>query len=195
MSTLSTPNLGLIKPDKTEPIPNWPGQYEQNADTLDKVFRFGNPIDFTPEFKASTSDPTLGTGGYIQGKLIRLWPWLCIVKMRMYAGTAGFAGGSGSWHFTIPEDVMARMATGLPSGWPSSTSGNSCFGSALLFDNSSAQTTQTGRVQATTSGGQLRFFIVTEASASATTVTATSPFTWTNEDKVSLQAYYVLGGT
>ena len=195
MGTTSTPNLGLIKPDQAEDMTNWPSQFDQNADTLDKIFRFGNPIDFTPEFRGSVSDPSLGTGGYVQGKLIRLWPWVCIIKIRMFAGTSGFNAGSGGWRFFIPEDIMARMASGLPSGWPSGTTGNSCFGSAMLHDTSNASNSQTARVAASTLSSQLFFYLATEGTAAGTSVTDAVPFAWASNDKLSLQAMYVLGGT
>lgn len=38
MGTTQTPNLGLIKPDGTEPASNWPTQHGANADTLDGQF-------------------------------------------------------------------------------------------------------------------------------------------------------------
>lgn len=192
MGTTATPHVGLIKPDSDELMPNWVTQYEANLDKLDETYRIpAVPESFTPEFTADTTNPTLGTGGYIEGRLWRIWPWLALVKVRMYAGTAGFAGGSGTWRIKIPDSLLAAPDPDQPV--PITGNKFPC-GYGYLHDFTTSNLAQTCTVGMDLISSSYRFMLGTEHAAATSSVQGTVPFTWTNEDKFTFMAVLPIGG-
>jgi len=109
MGTTVTTNLALIKPDSNESIkanmptfPGWAVQNGLNCDKLDSLFRHTSTHTWTPTWTADTTNPTLGAGGFTDGKYIRLYPRLVIGYFRLFTGVAGFAAGSGLYGFSLP---------------------------------------------------------------------------------------------
>lgn len=175
MGTTVTPNLSLIRPDANEPIPNWPGQNGSNMDTLDALFRHDSSGTWIPAFTADTTNPTLGTGGFTEGKFLRLWPKMLIGHLRVFMGTAGFAGGSGNYHFSIPFNHAGDlnvMNLEYPIGKAIVTSAASVANSAVLqvlYD------VNTATMIMRSSGGN--------------NLNPTNPVTFTNNDRIS--AYFM----
>lgn len=111
MGITTTTHLGLIKPDLNEKIKEdlptftgWATQNGQNMDKIDALFR-AQSITWTPTWSASTSNPTLGTGGFVEGKLLRVFPRLALGLFRIFTGGAGFAGGSGFYRLSMPVTI------------------------------------------------------------------------------------------
>lgn len=130
MGTTVTTNLALIKPDINERIqeslPTWVGWAAQNGSNCDKIdglFR-ASTHSWTPTWTAS-SNPTLGTGGFIEGKYLRLFPRLVIGFFRIFAGTTGFSAGSGSYSISVP--AAAPIASELDSFNSELTIGKATF--------------------------------------------------------------------
>lgn len=126
MGTTVTTNLGLIKPDIDESIkenlptfPGWAAQNASNCDKIDSLFR-ASTSTYTLNWTASTSNPTLGSGGFTEGKYIRLFPRMTFVFFRIFMGGAGFATGSGHYRINLPfavdPAVAAFTAEGLTIG-------------------------------------------------------------------------------
>lgn len=125
MGTTVTANLSLIKPDGDESIQanlptfdGWAVQQAANMDILDALFR-KQTFTFTPTWTASTSPPTLGTGGFVEGKYIRLQPRLVLAWYRIFTGTAGFLRGSGSYSLTLPvaaDPTFTGWSDNIPVG-------------------------------------------------------------------------------
>lgn len=108
IGTTVTPNISLIKPDLAESIKadlptfqGWAVQNGSNCDTLDSLFRANNNT-YTLNWTGAGGNPTLGTGGFTEGKWLRLWPRVCITYFRVSAGAAGFAAGAGVYRFNLP---------------------------------------------------------------------------------------------
>lgn len=117
MGTTVSTNLGLIKPDADESIranmptfPGWAVQNGANQDIIDNLFR-GNTGTYTPTWTASTTSPTLGTGGFVEGKWIRVFPRMVFVYFRIFTGTTGFTIGSGTYRISLPFAMDASLLT------------------------------------------------------------------------------------
>jgi hypothetical protein len=138
MGTTVTSNLGLIKPDGNESIKanmptfsGWASQNGNNMDKIDSLFRSDAATTYTVNWTTSTTSPTLGAGGFTEGKYIRLTPRMVIVFFRLYNGGAGFATGSGQYRINAPLQVdpaFAVFSELLP------------MGKAVFYDISAAST-------------------------------------------------------
>lgn len=110
MGTTVTTNLGLIKPDVNEsikatgPFVGWSAQNAANMDMIDSLFRFNNTT-YALTWGATTTPPTLGTGGFAEGKFVRLHPRMVVVFFRLFCGTAGFVAGSGTYSLNLPVAI------------------------------------------------------------------------------------------
>jgi hypothetical protein len=140
MGITVTTNLGLIKPDTSESIrealptfTGWAAQNTVNADKLDTLFRAAT-ASYTPVWGGTTSPPTLGAGGFTEGKYIRIFPRMVAVFFRLFLGGAGAAVGSGSYTIDLPVAIDPAFAT------PSVFSVNIPVGKAIYQDNSAVLT-------------------------------------------------------
>ena len=125
MGTTVTPNLGLIKPDQDESIKQalptfagWAAQNGANMDVIDGLFR-ASTSTWTPTWGGTTTNPTLGTSGFVEGKFLRLWPRMVIAHFRIFTGTASFTAGAGTYTLTLPVAVPPEFAlfdTEVPIG-------------------------------------------------------------------------------
>ncbi|MFY3741628.1 MAG: hypothetical protein HMLIMOIP_002086 [Candidatus Nitrosomirales archaeon] len=127
MGTTVSTNLGLIKPDIDESIKEalptfagWPAQNSINMDKIDALFRASTGI-YTVNLTADIANPTLGAGGFTEGKWVRLYPRMVIVFFRIYAGVAGFAAGNGDYRINLPFAVdpvldASDSGRGIPIG-------------------------------------------------------------------------------
>jgi hypothetical protein len=149
MGTTVTGNLALIKPDDDESIKanlptfdGWAAQNAANCNAIDPLFRMSTGT-FTLNWTGSGSNPTLGSGGFTEGKYIRLWPRMVFVYFRINMGAAGFATGSGSYRLSFPFSLdPALIAFGPESGG---------FGKAIYKDASAVNTSANFTVDYVTS--------------------------------------------
>jgi hypothetical protein len=118
MGTTVTPNLGLIKPDDGENIaPNlptylgWPTHNVTNCDKIDALFRKDSST-YTLNLTGSSSNPTLGATGLLEGKYARVFPRMVFVWFRIYLGSTGFLAGSGTYRINGPSTFDAILAAG-----------------------------------------------------------------------------------
>lgn len=136
MGITVTSNLALIKPDTSESIQQnlptfngWAAQNGANMDVVDGLFR-GSTHTYSPIW-ASSGSPTLGAGGFVEGKYVRLQPRMVFAYVRIFAGGAGFNPGSGVYFVSLPVAAAVELNTftqELPIG-------RACF-----FDASAAAT-------------------------------------------------------
>lgn len=129
MGTTTTTNLGMIKPDINEMIqeelPTFQGWATQNAincNLVDSLFR-ASTATVTPTFQAVGGGFTLGAGGFVQVKNVRLTPRMAVTYFIVECGAAGFAAGTGQYQFinmnpTIDPIFAAQFAAngGIPFG-------------------------------------------------------------------------------
>src|SRR3990170_4862960 len=176
MGTTTTPNLGLIKPDRDESIKpigafaGWAAQNALNMDALDAVFR--NQSDtWTPTWTAYSSNPTIGSGGSISGKYLRIWPKFVVAWILLNVGTTGFIAGSGTYRFSLPFAMT-----------PALTLANEIsIGKAILRDATSALVSEAPAVCYDVANNNL-FLRTEQGSASWSN---TTPFTLAQSDRVS----------
>lgn len=123
MGTTVSTNLGLIKPDQDEsikaivspPSVGWAAQNVINMNKIDALFRSSN-TSYTVNLTATSVNPTLGTGGFTEGKTVRLWPRMVIMFFRIYMGTVtGFAAGTGSYRINLPFTMDNTMLAADPT--------------------------------------------------------------------------------
>lgn len=140
MGITVTPNLGLIKPDIAELIQDglptfagWPDQNADNMDAIDALFR-NDTSSFAPGFSAGGMAVTLGSTGFQEGKLVRLFGRLCVGYLRISMGTTGFAPGAGTYRINAPSPAphFATEFTTLFESVP--------IGKAILLDNDNVAT-------------------------------------------------------
>lgn len=138
MGTTVTTNLGLIKPDTAESIKanlptfaGWAAQESSNMDAIDGLFHddFGT---YTLNWTASSVNPTLGAGGFTEGKWIRVFPRMAFVFFRIFTGGAGFATGTGTYRVNLPFNIDAALI-GFDTDSPP-------LGKAVFFDASAVLT-------------------------------------------------------
>jgi hypothetical protein len=117
MGTTVTPNLSLIKPDIDEKIEEdlptfagWATQNAANCDAIDALFRFTNTT-YAAAWTASSVNPTLGSGGSVTGKYMRLMPSIVVGHVLIDMGGAGFAAGTGNYRISLPVAINPTIAT------------------------------------------------------------------------------------
>ncbi len=145
MGTTATTNLALIKPDTAEEIRQnlptfvgWAAQNASNCDKLDGLFR-ADTFTYTPNWIGSTTNPVLGTGGYVEGKYVRLFPRLVYGFVRIFAGGAGFSAGTGSiYSVSLPPVAMDASLTGFNSEM--SVGRGAYFDVSSIADNTAMET-------------------------------------------------------
>lgn len=178
MGTTVTTNLGLIKPDTAESIkenlptfPGWAAQNTINMDKIDALFR-ASTASYTLNWTADTLNPTLGAGGFAEGKFVRLYPRWVVGFFRLFAGGAGFAAGTGVYKFNLPTGVAAEFATTVDDAIP--------IGKCALLDADAALTSSNMLIVYTPPTN--RFFMRPSAGGN---FAPTVPITLAQNDRVS----------
>lgn len=111
MATELTENMKLIKPLLNEPMSNWPSQNENNVKTLDATLNVNYGV-FSPQWRASSANPTIGDG-HIEGRRLFIGDRLVYFWVVILVGnTTTF--GSGTYSLTLP--VEADMPIGSSFG-------------------------------------------------------------------------------
>lgn len=129
------------------------------------AYNLNNLGTFTPTLTASTSNPTLGTGGTATGSY-HIIGHRVFVEFNITFGT-GMTGGSGTYFIAQPFDADSSIYA--PS-WG--------FGTAYLVDAGTAANRQSALIEyITASTVRLR-------PHGAALVTDTVPFTWTDTDNL-----------
>lgn len=138
MGTTLTTNLGLIMPDTDEKVmedlptyDGWASQNEDNMDNIDRLFRFTNTT-YVPVLTPLGGSFTLGAGGFLTGKYMRIGPSLVYGHILAYMGGAGFSAGTGDYRISLPPLAIASPFTVLQDSTP--------IGKGILYDDSSATT-------------------------------------------------------
>jgi hypothetical protein len=185
MGIVVTSNISLIKPDKNESIKanmptfaGWAAQNAANMDTVDSLFR-SSTATYSPAWTGSTTNPTLGTSGFVEGKYVRLWPRMVTVYIRIFAGTAGFAGGSGTYNLSLPFAPDPQFLTAFDS---------IAVGKAILL--SAAATLNCNNMVVLLTNAGLIYCRFGGNTGVTTTWTPTGPVTLTNNDRVSMTFTY-----
>lgn len=181
MGTTVTTNLSLIKPDTDEsikatgPFVGWAAQNAANMDTIDTLFR-ASVHTWAPNWTAESGGFTLGSGGFVEGKYLRLWPKMVIAHFRLFVGGAGFAPGTGKYRMSLPF-FTANELNGLNFEFP--------IGKAAILDFDTVANCSILLVNYDITLG-----LATFRSPGGNYFQPTNPFTLAQNDRVS--GYFVL---
>jgi hypothetical protein len=152
MGTTVTPNINLIKPDTSESIqanlptfPGWAVQNGLNCDVVDGLYRKSTHV-YTPVWTADVTNPTLGAGGVVEGKLFRIFPRMSFVFFRIIMGGAGFNPGSGFYQISMPVNVATEFFN---------INDSTAVGKAYLHDSSTIATCNAFVTMFTVGGNKL----------------------------------------
>lgn len=130
---------------------------------------------FTPSLTATTTNPTLGTGGSVQSEWTIFNGKYCIYRGTWLFGTASVNAGSGQYLISLPFTAGASGSTGV-----------SAVGSFLARDTSVPQLY--GGVCYIAANANTMSFV----SSASGLITSTSPFTWAASDYLSWDITYLI---
>lgn len=183
MGTETTANLSLIKPDLSEPIPNFDTQNGFNMDTIDDYFAF-TASSYVPVWTANgASNPSLGSGGQIFGKYLAVWPNVVIFWVRIFTGTTGFSAGDGTYSVTLPP--FAAHALMVSS---TGTGAAHILGKAILHDSTGVADSQTASVALNST---TTFMLTTEAGSGSSQWQHDDPFALSQSDRMACYGIYI----
>lgn len=134
-------------------------------------------VAFTPALTATTTAPTLGTGGGTSGHYWREGSTVRVAE-RVVWGTAGVNAGSGDYRFSLPVAASGSLtaSSGLGDGHP--------IGTATLRNNTTPGNSTGGIVQLVTSTTAL---ILVPAGGA---VGAAVPWAWGANFRINLMLSY-----
>lgn len=184
MGFTTTANLGLIKPDVDELGPEWSGpddQFDTNKDTLTTHFQHPqNTVpSYSPNLTALTTNPTLGTGGVIEGWYYNIGHRLVFTWGYFQFGTSGTDAGSGRYEITLPFNVQSLHNT--------ATNGEGqCIGTGYAINVGAAGESRGMSLQLVAAN---RFCFFTPH-GSLRVISSSSPWSWGAEDRVNWQAIF-----
>jgi hypothetical protein len=140
-------------------------------DKVDALFRASTNSP-TLTWGADSSNPVLGTGGFKELKVLRLFPGMVICHFRIFTGTASFTAGSGDYFIAAPTGVATEYGTFFESV---------PVGKAILYDNDNVLTSSvlTVNYQVTANAFRLRH------PAGGSNWSPTVPITLAVNDRVS----------
>lgn len=176
--------LPLVTPTGSSFIKDWPNQNEVTCDLLDA---FTGPSltthplqSYTPQLLATTTNPTLGTGGFIRGFYYKIFNQI-FTWGEFRFGTASINAGTGIWSITLP------FAANTLIGANDTPARGQLLGSGLVWDDSSGSTRQPVITQLRTST-EMEFGTIMGTGNDL--VTATTPITWAINDGMFWNARY-----
>lgn len=108
MGITTTQQLDLIKPDRLEPIGNWPFQNLINCMLLDNKVKVTSHT-YTPVLTATVTNPTIAPGGSLIGKYLRFSNnWILTYGQYQFDPAGGNSRGDGEYLMSLP--VLADSA-------------------------------------------------------------------------------------
>lgn len=143
------------------------------------------PTLYTPELRATTTDPVLGTGSVQDGWFYRTG-LLVVGGAIIRFGSSGATFGSGNWQITLPplEDPEQSFQT-VGAGTGTVT----CAAWGNTRDNSSLGTSPGLIGQLNLDGADS---VIDLFAAGGGRITATTPFTWAINDGLTINFMYIV---
>jgi hypothetical protein len=127
--------LPLISPASNTFLKDWPAYNEFNCQEVDD---YAGPCltthglqPYNPQLTAVTSNPVLGTGGFIRGFYYKIFDQ-CWVWGEFRFGSAGASGGTGAWMISLPFTVTNLL------GFSTNIGEAPVVGNGYIWDDSSA---------------------------------------------------------
>ena len=149
----------------------WNTNVRDNLNALGNIF--GAATTYTPSLTASTTNPTLGSGGsFLQdGSYYRLG-FLVYGHALLRFGTSGASAGSGTYRISLPQ--TSTMTSGQP------------IGQAWMQDENTGARQVAIVVAANASYVELQI----NAASGYTGVTNAAPWTWAASDFINVSYFY-----
>jgi len=178
--------LDLSSPVGADFLEDFPSMNALNCDSIDAAAGpclTSHPLQtYNPVLKADTTDPVLGTNGYIRGFYYSIWDQIYTWGEFRF-GTAAINVGNGLYYVTLPFPVNNQIGyTNTPGSAP-------VVGSACTYDDSS----NAGRLPLTThirAADQLFFGIRMNSGFAFRELRETGYVSWAINDGVSWFARY-----
>lgn len=178
--------LALTSPVAADFIKDFPAVNEVNCDLIDA---FAGPCLIThalqswvPILTASTSNPTLGTGGTIKGYYYKIFDQIYIWAEFRF-GTAGISAGSGSYIISLPFPAKGNM--GFYGG---SIGETPPVGVGSIWDDTTDLGKQMLSVHLRTSTSVM--FGVKMGGVTGRELSSSNPITWAINDGITFSARY-----
>lgn len=181
-----TPPLDLISPVGSNFLKDFPAQNATNCDRLDtlagQALTSHSLSTYTPVLKGSTTDPTLGTGGYTLGVYYRIWDWVYTWGEFRF-GTAGINVGSGIYSVTLPFNADNNYVSSNAT-----PARGSILGESLVWDDSTDSGKRPGVCQL--SDVNTIVFYRPIGDTNSEFIYSGGPITWAINDGVAWSARY-----
>jgi hypothetical protein len=179
--------LPLVNPIGGNFLKDWPAQNAVNCDAIDG---YAGPAlatnalqTYTPVLSAVTTDPTLGTGGFIRGFYYQIFDQIYVFG-EMRFGTAGTNAGSGIYTISLPFTADTSV---VPAN--SSLGSSPVIGNGLVWNNVTAATRQLVTVHLRTAS-LMHFGISINSGMPRNEVASAIPIAWTINDGMQWSGRY-----
>lgn len=150
-------------------------QIDRNFEELENAFLWKT---YTPTFTASTTNPTLGTGGSVLGRYLHMGD-LVFVEIDQKFGSSGMNPGSGSYRFSVPVRPALPLVGDL----------SQLGGLAELWDVSAGDTmAETPEWLESSNAVVLRHTFLGTSNA---LVGDATPWVWAANDEIHIRLFYV----
>lgn len=108
--------LSLITPAGINFIKDFPFQNAENCNGIDDYAGpclTSHPLtEYTPQLRATTTNPTLGPDGFIRGFYYRIFDQI-FTWGEFRFGTSGTSAGSGFWHISLPFNADSIIGSNV----------------------------------------------------------------------------------
>lgn len=178
--------LSLVTAVGSNFLKDFPSQNAVNCDAIDA---FAGPCltsdslqSYTPILTAVTTNPTLGTAGFIRGFYYQIWDQIWTWGEFRF-GTASINAGSGIYMVTLPFEANTLLGASVSLG------AAPVVGNGLVWDNDAAGGRRpiTSNLRTST---QLMFGVPMDLGLANREVQHNSPITWAINDGIIWSAKY-----
>jgi hypothetical protein len=132
---------------------------------------------YTATLTATTTNPTLGSGGLAEGRYTIFNGKWCAIRGTIKFGTSGVSAGSGQYLVNLPFPASSQIANG-----------NSTVGSIIFRDTAPSLVIGFGVCYIAAGSSQMGLYGYT--SSSSGTIRDNAPFTWAANDDISFSMVY-----
>jgi hypothetical protein len=135
-------------------------------------------ISYTPQLTATTTNPTLGTGGIIEGQYIKIGN-LVIGNYFIRFGTSGVNAGSGTYRVSLPSQISEII-----------TGNQYVYGSGYVFDLSAGAGRILNNVYSNGNSFVTLGYMETTSNVFSNATNA-APWTWAASDEIQGNFMYM----
>lgn len=178
----------LITPLGSNFLKDFPSQHAVNMNLIDAYARAcltTHPLKtYDPQWLATTTNPTLGTGGIAvkRGFYYEIWDQI-YTWGEVRFGTTGASGGTGNYSITLPFPAISNYSFGSNIG------NQRIIGTGTLWDDSTPANRQPVSVHLKNSN-EIAFSVKLNSGAGQREVSNTVPYAVAASDGISWNAFY-----